>query len=340
MPRDRVSAPPPSFRRRALVLGAAAAPLSAAVVGARAQGTVAWPTATVTLVVPYPPGGSADILARAVAEKLGERLGRTVVVDNKAGAGTAIGAKAVAAAKPDGATLLMGTVTSQAINPAMAKVGYDPVADFVAVAPLCSIPFVLVAHPSLGVSTVAELVAAAKARPGAIAYASAGQGTSNHLAGELFAAATQTKFLHVPYKGSAPALNDTLGGHTPLMFDLQATALPHVQAGRLKALAVTSKARTPKLPTVPTLAESGLPGYEVTAWFGLFAPAGLPRALQERLAVETAALAADPAFRARLQEIGAEPESASPDAYSAYVRAEAAKWATTVRNAGITAAGS
>jgi tripartite-type tricarboxylate transporter receptor subunit TctC len=269
MPRD------PGVKRRSLLLGAAALPVAGRTGVAKAQGT-AWPTPTVTIVVPYPPGGSADILARALAEKLGERLGRTVLVDNRAGAGTAIGAKAVAGAKPDGATLLMGTVTSQAINPAMAKVGYDPVADFTAVAPLCSIPFVLVAHPSLGVATVAELLAAAKAKPGAIAYASAGQGTSNHLAGELFAAATQTKFLHVPYKGSAPALNDTLAGHTPLIFDLQATALPHVQAGRLRALAVTSKARTPKLPNVPTLVEAGLAGYEVTAWFGVFAPAGLP----------------------------------------------------------------
>ena len=195
---------------------AALAAILALVAGtAFAQSSGAYPNHPVTLVVPYPPGGSADVLARAIGQKLGERLGQPVVVENKAGAATAIGAKAVAHAPADGYTLLLGTVSSQAINPAMNKVGYDPVADFVPVAPLASIPFVFVANPAVPVSSVADVIALAKSKPGEIGYASAGPGTSNHLAGELFASEAKIKLLHVPYKGSAPALNDVLAGHVP-----------------------------------------------------------------------------------------------------------------------------
>ncbi|RYY59198.1 MAG: tripartite tricarboxylate transporter substrate binding protein, partial [Comamonadaceae bacterium] len=242
-----------------------------------------WPAKPVTLVVPYPPGGSADILARSIGQKLGDRLGQTVIVENRAGAGTAIGAKAVAVAAPDGYTLLLGTVSSQAINPAMTKVGYDALKDFVAVSPVAAIPFVLVAHPSLPAANVGDVLAMARATPGKVSYASAGPGTSNHLAGELMASAAKVTLLHVPYKGSAPALNDVLGGHVPLMFDLLATALPNVQSGKLKALAVTSRQRTPLLPNVPTARESGLQDYEVTAWFGVFAPAATPAPVVARL---------------------------------------------------------
>ena len=268
-----------------LALGAFAAP------AVHAQ---AWPARPVSLVVPYPPGGSADILARSVGAKLGERLGQPVVIENKAGAGTAIGAQAVATAAPDGYTLLLGTVSSQAINPAMNKVGYDPVKDFVAVAPLAAIPFVLVAHPSVPANSVADVVAMAKASPGKVAYASAGPGTSNHLAGELLAGSAQVNLVHVPYKGSAPALNDVLAGHVPLMFDLIATALPNVQSGKLKALAVTGRERSALLPNVPTARESGLRDYEVTAWFGVFAPAGTPQAVVSRLNTELTAVLGAP----------------------------------------------
>ncbi|HEX2542782.1 MAG TPA: tripartite tricarboxylate transporter substrate binding protein [Caldimonas sp.] len=294
-----------------------------------------YPNRPVTLVVPYPAGGSADVLARALGQRLGERLGQTVVVDNRGGAATAIGAQAVARATPDGYTLLLGTVTSHAINPAMNKVGYDPVAGFTPIAPLASIPFVLVAHPAVPASTVADLVAMAKGKPGTVAYASAGPGTSNHLAGEVFAAQAGIKLLHVPYKGSAPALNDVLAGHVPVMFDLQATALPHVQGGKLKALAMTSRQRSSLLPNVPTMIEAGVPNYDVSAWFGLFAPAGLPRPIVDRLNAEVGTIFRSPEMRKQMQDLGAEPELAAPDAYAAFVKSEAAKWAETVKASGL-----
>ena len=321
----------PIHRLLAAIAIAAGALLAAGAASAQAP----YPNKPVTLVVPYPPGGSADVLARALGQKLGERLGQTVVVDNRAGAGTAIGARAVAGAPADGYTLLMGTVTSHAINPAMNKVGYDPVTGFTAVAPLASIPFVFVAHPAVPVATVADVIAAAKARPEPLAYASAGPGTSNHLAGELFAGQAGIKLLHVPYKGSAPALNDVLAGHVPLMFDLQATALPHIQGGKLKPLAVTGTQRSSLLPNVPTMAEAGLPGYDVSAWFGLFAPAGLPRPILDRLATEVATIFKGADMRKQMQDLGAEPDYAGPDAYAAFVKAEAGKWAQTVKAAGL-----
>ncbi|MBT2322461.1 tripartite tricarboxylate transporter substrate binding protein [Variovorax paradoxus] len=295
----------------------------------------AYPSRPVTLVVPYPAGGSADILARTVGQKLAERLGQPVVVDNRAGAGTAIGAKFVAGAPADGYTLLMGTVSSQAINPAMNKVGYDPLKDFTPVAPLASIPFVLVAHPSFAARSVADVVAQAKARPGELSYASAGLGTSNHLAGELLASAAGIKLLHVPYKGSAPALNDVVAGHVPLMFDLQATAAPYVQSGRLKALAVTGRTRSALLPEVPTVIESGLAGYEVAAWFGVFAPAGLAKPVRDHLNAEITAVLRMHDMQKRLQELGAEPEQAGADAFSSFAHGEVGKWAAVVKNAGL-----
>ena len=292
---------------------------------------VAYPARPVTLVVPFPPGGSADILARAVGQKLGALWGQTVLIDNRAGAGTAIGAKAVAVAPADGYTLLMGTVSSHAINPAMNKVGYDPVKDFTAVAPVASIAFVLVTQPTLPVAKVQDVVALAKAKPGDLSYASAGPGTSNHLAGALFESATNINLLHVPYKGSAPALNDVLAGHVKLMFDLQATALPHIASGKLKALAVTSKERSPQLPNVPTMAESGVPGYEVSAWFGVFAPAGIPATVTERLNQSLTVVLKMPDMQKQLRDLGAEPEFATADVFSAYVRSESAKWSQVVK---------
>ena len=295
----------------------------------------AYPSRPLTLVVPYPAGGSADVLARALGQKLAERLHQPVVVENRAGAATAIGARDVARAAPDGYMLLLGTVSSQAINPAMNKVGYDPVADFAAIAPIGSIPFVLVANPAMPVSSVADLIALAKAKPGELAYASAGLGTSNHLAGELFSNDAHIKLLHVPYKGSAPALSDVLAGHVPLMFDLQATSLPHVQGGRLKALAVTGAKRSELLPKVPTMAESGLPGYEVSAWFGLFAPVAVPAGIVQKLNAETTAILRAPEMKKRLLELGVDGDEASASAYAAFAKREAAKWAATVKGAGL-----
>jgi tripartite-type tricarboxylate transporter receptor subunit TctC len=294
-----------------------------------------YPGKPVTLVVPYPPGGSADILARLVGQKLAARLGQPVLVENKGGAGTAIGAKAVAQAAPDGYTLLLGTVSSQAINPAMNKVGYDPLKDFVAVAPLAAIPFVLVANPSLPTHNVADLIALAKAEPGKLAYASAGRGTSNHLAGELLASRAKIHLLHVPYKGSAPALTDVVGGQVPLMFDLITTSLPMLASGKVKALAVTSRTRSSLLPDVPTVAESGVPDYEVSAWFGLFAPAGTPESAVARLNTEVTAILQAPDMQEHLRHLGAEPMTATPEAYGRYVRDEAHKWSGVVHQAGL-----
>jgi tripartite-type tricarboxylate transporter receptor subunit TctC len=294
-----------------------------------------FPARPVTLVVPYPPGGSADILARTVGEQLAARLGQPVIVENKAGAGTAIGARFVADAKPDGHTLLMGTVSSQAINPAMSKVGYDPVKGFAVVGPLASIPFVLVAHPAAPYGSLSELIAAGKKNPGTISYASAGPGTSNHLAGEMLANAARIQLMHVPYRGSAPALADVLAGHVPLMFDLQTTAIPNLKAGKVKALAVTGLRRSPLLPDVPTVAESGLPDFEVSAWFGLFAPAKVPQPVLKQLSDALAEVMQAPAMVQRLRDIGTEPDARDAAQFARYTESEVGKYAQIVKSAGL-----
>ncbi|MFH0130192.1 tripartite tricarboxylate transporter substrate binding protein [Variovorax sp. VaC1] len=294
-----------------------------------------YPERPITIVVPYPAGGSADILARTVGQKLSVQIGQPVIVENRAGAGTAIGARFVAEARPDGYTLLLGTVSSQAINPAMSKTGYDPLKDFVPVSALASIPFVLVANPGVGYANVGDLIAAAKQNPGSISYASAGPGTSNHLAGEMLASAAKIKLLHVPYKGSAPALADVLAGHVPLMFDLQTTSLPNIASHKLKALAVTGSQRSSLLPGVPTVAESGLPGFEVSAWFGVFAPAKVPAPVLKKLSAAMARVLEDPVLAQRLRDIGAEPDARSAAQFSAYVAEEAGKYASVVKTAGL-----
>ncbi|MEI7782956.1 MAG: tripartite tricarboxylate transporter substrate binding protein [Betaproteobacteria bacterium] len=297
-----------------------------------AQGAAARP---ITLVVPYPPGGSADILARAIGQKLGERLKQTVIVDNKPGAGTAIGSRFVAEAAPDGHTLLLGTVSSHAINPAMTKVGYDPIRDFAVVTPLVSIPFVLVTRADSPYQKLADVIAAASQKPQTLGYASAGPGTSNHLAGEMFASATRTQLMHVPYRGSAPALADVIAGHVPLMFDLQATAAPNIRQGKLRALAVSALERSALLPDVPTMSESGLPGFEVSAWFALLAPAKVPADTLKRLETEMAAVMQAPDMALRMRELGGTPDRRSAAAFSAYMRDEAKKYADVVKAAGL-----
>ena len=294
-----------------------------------------YPAKPITIVVPYPPGGSADILARTVGEQLGERLGQPVVVENKSGAGTAIGARLVADAPADGYTMLLGTVSSQAINPAMNKVGYDPVADFVPISALASIPFVLVANPGAPFASVSELIAAAKTSPGKLSFASAGSGTSNHLAGEMLANAANVKLLHVPYRGSAPALVDVLAGHVPIMFDLQTTAIPNISARKVKALAVTGPQRSPLLPDVPTMMESGLPDYEVSAWFGLFAPAKVPEPIVKQLSATLAEILQKPAMKQRLQDIGADPDTRTAAQFTSFVKTEAKKYADIVKSSNL-----
>jgi tripartite-type tricarboxylate transporter receptor subunit TctC len=296
----------------------------------------AYPTKPLRLIVPFPPGGSADILARTIGQKMSEGLGRPVVIDNRPGAGTAIGAEATAKSAPDGYTVMIGTVSSHAINPSLnAKIAYDPIRDFTPISPVASIPFALVVHPSLPAKNVAELIATARAKPGVLNFSSAGNGTSNHLAGELFKSMARIDLVHIPYKGSAPALNDLLAGQVNMMFDLVLTAAQHVKAGTVRAVAVTGKARSSVLPGVPTVAESGLSGYEVSAWFGIFAPAGLPATITQRLNAEIVRVMGLADVRERLASQGAEPMASASDAFAEYVRTELTKWAGVVKAAGM-----
>jgi tripartite-type tricarboxylate transporter receptor subunit TctC len=295
-----------------------------------------YPAKALRLIVPFPPGGSADILARTIGQKMSEGLGQPVVIDNRPGAGTAIGTEATAKSVPDGYTIMIGTVSSHAINPSLnAKLAYDPIRDFTPISPVASIPFALVVHPSLPAKNVAELIATARAKPGVLNFSSAGNGTSNHLAGELFKSMARIDLVHIPYKGSAPALNDLLAGQVNMMFDLVLTAAQHVKAGTVRAVAVTGKERSSVLPGVPTVAESGLAGYEVSAWFGIFAPAGIPAAITQRLNGEIVRVMGLADVRERLASQGAEPMASSSDAFAEYVRIELTKWSGVVKAAGM-----
>ena len=294
-----------------------------------------YPSKAVRLIVPFPPGGSADILARSIGQKMGEGLG-SVVIDNRPGAGTAIGAEATAKSAPDGYTVMIGTVSSHAINPSLnPKLAYDPIRDFTPLSLVASIPFALLVQPSIPAANLSELIAVAKDKPGRLNYSSAGNGTSNHLAGELFRSLAGLDIVHIPYKGSAPALADLLAGQVDMMFDLVLTAAPHVRSGKARALAVTGARRTTVLPDVPTVAEAGLPGYEVTAWFGLFGPAGLPAPVTSRLNAEIVRAMESKEVRERLASQGAEALSSTPEQFAAYVRDELGKWSRVVKAAGM-----
>ena len=295
----------------------------------------AYPAKPVRLVVPFPPGGTTDILARAVAQKLSEAWGQQVVVDNHPGAGGNIGSDIVAKAAPDGYTLLMGTVGTHAINPSLyAKMPYNHVKDFAPVILVAGVPNVLVVNPSVPAQSVQELIAYAKANPGKLNFASSGNGTSIHLSGELFKTMTGTQMTHVPYKGSAPALTDLVGGQVQLMFDNLPSSLAFIKAGKLRALAVTSAARSTALPDVPTLAESGLPGFEASSWFGVLAPAGTPHDIVSKLNGAIAAWLASPEARDNLAAQGAIAAGGSPDAFARHIDAETAKWAKVVKASG------
>ena len=323
---------------RAFALGTAGALVACCLCAASDVGAQDFPNKPIKLVVPYPAGGSADILARVVGQNLGEQLGQSIIVENRAGAGTAIGAEFVAHSKPDGYTLLLGTVSSHAMNPALTPtLGYDAVRDFAPVAPLATIPFVLDVNASLPVRTVKELVSYAKAHPGAINYSSAGNGTSNHLAGELFNMMAGVDLVHVAYKGSAPALQDLIAGQVQVMFDLVSTSIPWIKSGAIRPLAVTGAARVPSLPEIPTLKESGYPDYEVTAWFGIFAPAGTPEAVVARLNAVCAQAMASPEVRDKLGPLGMETMNGSPQAFARLVAADLDKWRNVVKSATIRA---
>ena len=302
----------------------------------------AWPTKPIRIVVPFAAGGTTDILARALAPELQKALGQPVVVDNKPGAGGNTGATEVAKSPADGYTLLMGTVGTHAINASLyPKLPYDPVKDFVPVALVAGVPNVLVMNPAsmqrLGIASVPDLVRAAKANPGKLNYASSGNGTSIHLAAELFKSMTDTFMLHIPYRGSGPALIDLMGGSMDLMFDNLPSAMPHIRSGKIKALAVTSATRSPALPDLPTIAEAGgkaLEGFDASSWFGLLAPAGTPAEVVQRVAQETAKALATPTMKERLQAQGAIPSGIGSAEFAKFIAAESAKWAKVVKASG------
>ncbi len=295
-----------------------------------------FPSKPVRIVVPFAPGGGNDAFARQLATRLGEALGQQVVVDNRPGAGGTVGTDAVAKAVPDGYTLLLGHTGTLAINPALyPKLPYDAKTDFVAVGPLAQAPLVLVVPQASPMKTLADLIAQAKAAPGAVSFASSGNGTGGHLAAELLEETAGVKLLHVPYKGTAPALTDLLGGQVQAMFSVIPPALPHVEAGRLRALAVTGARRSARLPQAPTVAESGFKGYESTLAYGLMAPRGTPEPVLKALSVALSKAVESVSLRDALRAEGAEPLAGSGADFSALMAAENAKWARVIRAAGI-----
>ncbi|HZQ63505.1 MAG TPA: tripartite tricarboxylate transporter substrate binding protein [Casimicrobiaceae bacterium] len=300
-----------------------------------AWGQASYPTKPIRLIVPFPPGGATDILARAVGQRWTQALGQAVVVENRPGAGGNIGSDIVAKSAPDGYTLLMGTVGTHAINPSLyPRMPYDHIKDFAPVILVAAVPNVMEVNPSVPAHTVQEFIAYAKANPGKVNFASSGSGTSIHLSAELFKVMTGIEMTHVPYKGSAPALTDLMGGQVQVMFDNLPPSLPHIKAGKLRAIAVTSATRAPALPDVPTIAESGVPGYEASSWFGVLAPAGTSPAIIARLNSEVATWLATPEAKERMLSLGANPIGGSPEDFAAHIRAETAKWAKVVRASG------
>jgi len=308
--------------------------LPAAVAALAAETT--YPSRPIRFIVPFPPGGSGDVVVRGVGQKLAEAWGQPVVVDNRAGASGNIGLLAAARAAPDGYTLVLGTASTHAINPALQRnLPYDTLKDFAPVALMISVPNILVAHPSVPARSLRELIDLARIRPDELGFASNGIGTSAHMAGELLKKETRIRLVHVPYKGAGIAINDALGGHVPLLFGAVATSLPHVQAGRLRALGVTALQRSAAAPEVPTFVEAGLPGFEVVQWFGAFAPAATPATVLDRLhGAITQGLQA-PDVKARLARLGFDVPQVDRARFAAYVRDETARWAKVARDAGI-----
>jgi tripartite-type tricarboxylate transporter receptor subunit TctC len=294
-----------------------------------------YPTKSIRLVVPFPAVGTTDILAREVAQRLSVSFGQSVVVDNRPGAAGNIGSDMVAKSAPDGYTLLMGTVGTHAINPSLyAKMPYNHVKDFVPIVLVAGVPNVLEVTPSLPVNSVADLIKLAKEKPGQLNFASSGSGTSIHLSGELFKTMTGVDMMHVPYKGSAPALTDLMGGQVQLMFDNLPSSLAQIKAGKLRAIAVTSAQRSPALPNIPTIAESGLPGFEASSWFGLLAPAGTPPAIVARVNADVNEWLQTAEAKEKLLAQGAIPAGGTPEQFAAHIRVETEKWAKVVKVSG------
>ena len=297
-----------------------------------------FPMKPVRIIVAFPPGGGTDIVARVVGSRLAEGWGQQVIIDNRAGAGGIIGMQIVAKAPVDGYTLLMGSSSTLAVSPALStQRHYDPVADYAPIAQVAVVPILMVAHPSVPVRSIGELIQLAKSKPGELTYSSSGVGATPHITAELFRSAAGIQLLHVPTKGGSIAVNELLGGHVNLTFGAISTSLPHLQAGRMRALGVTNPKRSPVLPDVPAIAES-VPGFEVVQWFGVFAPAAIARPLVDKVARDVGAIVASTPFRDALLRQGIEPAgSASPAAFAAYVRKEVAVWPKRLSQAGIKA---
>jgi tripartite-type tricarboxylate transporter receptor subunit TctC len=293
-----------------------------------------FPSKSIRIVVPFPPGGATDAAARLVAVKMGEKWGQPVVVENRAGAGGNVGSEFVAKSPPDGYTLVMGVTGSHAINTSLySKMPYDPVADFVPISQVAVVPNVLVVHPSVPAKNLAELVALAKREPGKLNYASLGNGTAAHLGMEMLKTAAGIDVTHVPYKGSAPAVSDLLGGQVQMMVDGLPSSLPQVKAGKLRAIALTSLHRAPSLPDLPTIAET-YPGFYADAWSGLFAPKGTPQPIVDKLSNEVQRILRLPDVRDKLAALGAEPVGSTQAEFTAHVKREIEKWAKVVKSSG------
>ncbi len=303
--------------------------------GATESRAQSFPSKSVRLIVPFPPGGPADVLGRLYAEKLSAVWSQPVVVENRAGAAGNIGSDMTAKASPDGYTLLL-IASSHVINSALYdKLPYDPIKDFTPISQVAYYSLVLVAHPSVPAQSLTELVALAKAQPGKLALVSAGNGTPTHLTAELFRTAAQIDFLHVPYKGAAPATNDLLAGQGQLMFNNPVSALPHVTAGKLKALAVTGTQRSALAPDIPTIAESGYPGFEAGTWYAFLAPAGLPPEILKKLSTDIVAITKQDDLKARFAKMGIEALGSTPEQLSEVMQADLIKWSAVIRNANI-----
>ena len=321
-----------TFNRRCVVRAIVLA-LSMTAGGAMAQ---AWPARPISLIVPFPPGGTTDVLARALGEKLSQSLGQTVIVENRPGAGATLGADYVAKAKPDGYTLLMGAVHHTIASSVFRKLPYDFRQDFAPITTVALVPNVLVVNANTAAKNVAELVALAKAKPGQSSYGSNGNGTAQHLIGTQFQNLTGTEIVHVPYKGSGPLATDLLGGQITMSFDTVTPVLPHIKSGKLRALAVTTAKRSAALPDVPTLDEAGLKGFDIGTWFGVLAPAATPKDIVAKLNAEMVKVIQSAEFRKRMDEIGAEPIGDSSAQMAQQIKVETEKFAKLVKDAKVT----
>lgn len=322
------------MKRRSLIHSAlAGAALSALGLPAFAQDK--WPSKPITFIVPFPAGGTTDILGRLIGQKLGPVLGTTIVIDNKGGAGGSVGSEVASRAPADGYTMLGGTVSSHAINVSLyPKLGYDPIKSFSPVALIGTNPVVLVVGANSPYKTLQDVLAAAKAKPKTISSASAGSGTSQHLSLELLGFKSGTQFIHVPYKGSGPAIQDVIGGQVDMMFDTTVVAGPHIQSGKVRALAVTSAKRLESMPNVPTVAES-VPGFEVASWQAIFVPTGTPKPIIDKLHDEIMKITAQPEMQERLKGLGMQPSSMTIEQVSAFQKAEVEKWAQVIKAANV-----